>query len=264
MPGNNTNGMQKIIEVDEEEEDEEILGLKTRSWRKINLSFEVKLDWDEISSPDTQSEHEPMKGSNKPMSHHPIMSKIANFVAVAEKRCKTVKIMSSKDKIVLDTKVCMDSWSISKFKAFFAYSIVKNQNRNVQLTLHINYGTTQSLWKLKHLLINTLKSEGIWTVNYNRPINVVETTQTGFLAKFHPELYRIGFQDDVNKRIDKFVVNNKSSLKLRAHAIPELKDWLGDSLPEIQIIPITIPGTNNTSGRNPKVQAAGISVLSQH
>jgi hypothetical protein len=68
-----------------------------------------------------------MKGSNKPMNHHPIMSKIANFVAAAENKCKTVNVMSSKNKMVLDTKVCMDSWSINKFKSYFAYSIVNNR-----------------------------------------------------------------------------------------------------------------------------------------
>jgi hypothetical protein len=132
------NGMQKIDEVDKEEEDKdkEILGMKTRSLKKINISFKVKLDGEKISSTDTQSEHEPMKGSNKPpMSHHPIMSKIANFVAAAEKRCKIVKVISSKNKLVLDTKSCMDSWLINKFKAFFAYSVVKNWSRNVQVTL---------------------------------------------------------------------------------------------------------------------------------
>jgi len=264
ISGNNTRGMQKIDEVDEEEEEDEILGMKTRSWRKINLSFEVELQGEEISNPGVQSEHEPMKGSNEPMSHHPIMSKIANFIVAMEKRCKTVKVMSSKEKLVLDTKVCMDSWSINKFKEFFAYSIVKNRKRNVQVTLHIDYGLTQSLWKLKHLLINILKSEGIWIINHNGPVDVVETTQIGFLAKFHPELYRMGFQNDVNKRIDEFIINNKSEMILRAHAIPELKDWLGDSLPEIQIIPLSIPGTSKGKGRNPKVQAVGISVPSKY
>jgi hypothetical protein len=116
--GTTTTGMQKIDKGNEEEEeaDEDILGMKTRNWRKINIAFKIKLDGDEISNPHVQSEHEPMKGSNKPMNHHPIMSKIANFVAATEKRCKTVRVMSSKNKLVLDTKVCMDSWSINKFK----------------------------------------------------------------------------------------------------------------------------------------------------
>jgi hypothetical protein len=119
--------MQKINEgTEEEEEEEEIFGMKTRNWRKINISFQIDLDGeDEISNLDIQSEHEPMKGSNKPINHHPIMPKIANFVAAAEKKCKTVKVMSSKNKMILDTKMCMDSWSINNFKSFFAYSIIK-------------------------------------------------------------------------------------------------------------------------------------------
>jgi hypothetical protein len=164
---NTTTGMQKIEEGNEDEEEDEVLGLKTRNWRKINISFEVELDGDEISTPHVQSKHEPMKGSNIPMNHHSIMSKIANFVAAAEKKCKTVRVMSSKNKMVLDTRVCMYS-SINKFNFFFfAYSIVKNRQRNVQVILHIDYGTTQTLWKLKHKLIDILKSEGLWIIKHN-------------------------------------------------------------------------------------------------
>jgi hypothetical protein len=121
--GSFTTGMQKIDKGtdEEEEEEEEIFGMKTRNWRKINISFQINLDGeDEISNPDIQIEHEPMKGSNKPINHHPIMSKITNFIAAAEKKCKTVKVMSSKNKMILDTKMCMDSWSINNFKSFFA------------------------------------------------------------------------------------------------------------------------------------------------
>jgi len=264
--GTTTTGMQKIVEGNEEEEEaeEEILGMKTRNWRKINIAFEIKLDGDEISNPHVQSEHEPMKGSNKPMNHHPIMSKIANFVAATEKKCKTVRVMSSKNKLVLDTKVCMDSWSINKFKSFFAYSIVKNRQRNVQVTLHIDYGMTQNLWKLKHKLLDTLKSEGLWIINHNGPIDVVETTQIGFVAKFHPDLHRSGFQEKINDRIDEFVVKRRSELLLRAEAIPSLRDWTGTPLPEIQIIPLTIPGSKISTGRSAKVQAVGFSVQSKY
>jgi hypothetical protein len=34
--------MQKIIEEDESDDKEEIIGVKTRNWRKVNLSFAVK------------------------------------------------------------------------------------------------------------------------------------------------------------------------------------------------------------------------------
>jgi hypothetical protein len=145
---NTTTGMQKIDKGKEDEDKDEVLGLKTRNWRKIKISFEVELNGDEISTPHVQSEHEPMKGSNKPMNHHPIMSKIVNFVAAAEKKHKRVRAMSSKNKMVLDTKVCMHSWSINKFKTFFAYSIVKNRQRNVQVTLHIDASMTHLIHPL--------------------------------------------------------------------------------------------------------------------
>jgi hypothetical protein len=48
-------GMKKIEEEDEEEEEEEELGMKTRNWRKINLSFTVVLDGqdgEDIREPD--------------------------------------------------------------------------------------------------------------------------------------------------------------------------------------------------------------------
>jgi hypothetical protein len=133
--------MQKIDEEDEEEE--EILGMKTRNRRKINLSFAIELkgqDGDDIRTPDQKEGNNDTK-----MKHHPIMSKIANFIVAVKKKCNTVKIMSSKKKMVLDTKVCMNSWSINELKSFFAYSIVNNRNRNVQVTLYIEYGLTATL-----------------------------------------------------------------------------------------------------------------------
>jgi hypothetical protein len=123
-----TTGMKKIEE--KEEEEEEILGMKTRNWRKINLSFAVELDGKDrevIRGPDQK------EGSNNKMKHHPIISKIENFIVEVEKKCNTVKIMSSKKKMVLDSKACIDSWSINEVKTFLAYSIAKNRNRNIQV-----------------------------------------------------------------------------------------------------------------------------------
>jgi len=70
------------------------------------------------------------------------MSKIAKFMIAIEKKCNTVKIMSSKKQMVLDSKACIDSWSINEVKTFFAYSIAKKRNRNVQVILYIDYGKT--------------------------------------------------------------------------------------------------------------------------
>jgi hypothetical protein len=150
-----TAGMQKINEEDEEEE--EILGMKNRNWRKINLSFTIELsgqDGDDIGAPDQKEGN-----NNNKMKHHPIMSKIANFLVAVEKKCNTVKEMSSKKKMVLDSKVCMDSWSINEVKSCFAYSIAKNRQRNVQVTLYIDYGKTATLWKMKNKLLETLKTD---------------------------------------------------------------------------------------------------------
>ena len=210
--------MQKIDEEIDDEEIEYDEDYKNRNWRKINVAFKVDdLNGWEISSPNSLNTLE--EESYKPMKHHPIMSKLANFVAAAQSKCKTVKFMSSRNKLVLDTKVCMDSWSINSFKSYFAYSIIKNRQRNVQVTLHIDYGQTQSLWKLKHKLSDTLKSEGLWIINHNGPIDVVETTQLGFMTKFHPELHRVGFQNKLNTSIKEFLVARKTDLKLRAQLL---------------------------------------------
>jgi hypothetical protein len=106
--------------------------MKTRNWRKINLSFTVVLDeQDGEDIRETDRIHE--RNNDSKMKHHPIMSKIAKFMIAVEKKCNTVKIMSTKKKMVLDSKACIDSWSINKVKIFFAYSIAKNRNRNVQV-----------------------------------------------------------------------------------------------------------------------------------
>jgi hypothetical protein len=70
-----TTGMQKIDEGNEEEE--EILGMKTRNWRKINLSFAIELNGQE--GEDIRGTEYSNEGNNKnKMKHHPIMSKLAN------------------------------------------------------------------------------------------------------------------------------------------------------------------------------------------
>jgi hypothetical protein len=88
----------------------------------------------------------------------------------------TVKIMSSKKQTVLDSKACIDSWSINEVKTFFAYSIAKNRKRNVQVILYIEYGQTSPLWKMKNKVLDTLKAEGLWISNHNGPTEMVETT----------------------------------------------------------------------------------------
>jgi hypothetical protein len=67
--------------------------------------------------------------------------------------------------MVLDSKACIDSWSINEVKTFFAYSIAKNRNRNVQVILYIEYGQTATLWKMKNKVFDTLKAEGLWISN---------------------------------------------------------------------------------------------------
>jgi hypothetical protein len=109
ITGNVTTGMQKIDEGNEEEE--EILGMKTRNWKKINLSFAVELNRQE-GEDIRETEHFNEGNNNNKLKHHPIMSKIANFIVAVEKKCNTVKVMSSKKEMVLDSKVCMVSWSI--------------------------------------------------------------------------------------------------------------------------------------------------------
>jgi hypothetical protein len=81
-------GMQKIDEGNKEEE--VILGMKTRNWKKINLSFAVEVngqDADDIRAAD------PQEGNNKRMKHQPIMSKLANFMAAVEKKYNTLKVI---------------------------------------------------------------------------------------------------------------------------------------------------------------------------
>jgi hypothetical protein len=252
-----TTGMKKIDEGNEEEQ--EILGMKTRNWKKINLSFAVELkgqDGEDIQGTDYFKEE-----NNTKMKHHPIMSKLANLIVAIEKNCNTVKVMSSKNRMVLDSKVCMDSWSINDVKSFFAYSC-ENRQRNVKVTLYIEYGMTSNLWKMKNRVFETLKSEGIWIASHNGPIDVVATTQIGFFAGVHPELYRKGWEENINRRIKDHFDKNKANLILRAHDIPELKEFLGP-LPDIQIIPLNIPGMKTADGKNQKALSMGVSVPSK-
>jgi hypothetical protein len=109
-------GMKKIEEEDEEELEDE-LGMKTRNWRKINLSFTVVLEGqagEDIKALDQL--HEGNNNNDNKMKHYSIMSKIAKFMIAVEKKCNTVKIMSSKKQMILDSKACIDSWSINEVK----------------------------------------------------------------------------------------------------------------------------------------------------
>jgi hypothetical protein len=90
-------GMKKINDEEDEEaqEEEDELRMKTRNWRKINLSFAVELvgDYgDDIRSPEQK------EGNDNKMKHHPIMSKIAKFMIAIEKKCNTVKIIAIEKK----------------------------------------------------------------------------------------------------------------------------------------------------------------------
>jgi hypothetical protein len=114
---------------------------------------------------------------------------------------------------------------------------------------------------MKTKVSDTLKAEGLWIVNHNGPTEIVETTQIGFFAGVHPELYRKGWEDNINRQIKEYYDNNSSEMNLRAHKIPELKDFLGP-LPNVQIIPLNIPGMK-LAGKNRKALAMGVSVSSK-
>jgi hypothetical protein len=135
--------------------------------------------------------------------------------------------MSSKKQMVSDSKACIDSWSINEVKTFFAYSIAKKRNQNVQVILYIDYEKTGKIWIMKTKLFDILKAEGLWIVNHNGPTEIVGTKQIGFFAGVHTELYRKGWEDNINRRIKENYDNNSSEMNLRAPEIPELKDFLG-------------------------------------
>jgi hypothetical protein len=118
--------MQKTDEENSNEE-EKFDNYNYRKWRKINVAFKADLTGEEISSPNSLNTLD--EESYKPMKHHPIMLKLAKFVAATQKKCKTVKIMSSRNRLVLDTKVCIDSWSINQFKEHFDWGLQRKDNR---------------------------------------------------------------------------------------------------------------------------------------
>jgi hypothetical protein len=155
--GKKSIGMQKIDE-EEEEDDDDILGIKTRNWKQINLSFTVDLigqEGEDIRRTDYFQCTGPKEGNNMPMKHHPIMSKIANFLASVEKKCPTVKVMSSKKKMVLDVKACTDSWSINAFKTSFAYSVSKTRLPSLVVDVKPNLITVLKSRRILHTKFST-------------------------------------------------------------------------------------------------------------
>jgi hypothetical protein len=91
---------------------------------------------------------------------------------------------------------------------------------------------------MKTKVFNTLKAKRLWIANHNGPTEIVETTQIGFFAGVHSELYRKGWEDNINRRIEEYFHTNSSDMLLQAHKIPELKDFLGP-MSDVQIIPLT-------------------------
>jgi hypothetical protein len=55
---------------------------------------------------------------------------------------------------------------------------------------------------MKTKMFDTLKAKGLWIANHNGPTEIAETTQIGFFAGVHPELYRKGWEDNINRRIE--------------------------------------------------------------
>jgi hypothetical protein len=85
--GTTATGMKKIDEEDEEaqEEEEDELKMKTRNWRKINLSFAVELEGQD--GEDIKDTEQQFKGVNdNKMKHHQIMLKIAKFMIAIKKK----------------------------------------------------------------------------------------------------------------------------------------------------------------------------------
>jgi hypothetical protein len=63
--------------------------------------------------------------------------------------------------------------------------------------------------------------------------------------------------------MEEYFDNDSSEMILRAHEIPELKGFLGP-LPDIQIIPLNIPGMKTAEGKNQKALSMGVSVPSKY
>jgi hypothetical protein len=57
---------------------------------------------------------------------------------------------------------------------------------------------------MKSKVFDTLKAEGLWNSNHIVPTEIVETTQIGFFAGVNPKLYRKGWEDNINQRIQNY------------------------------------------------------------
>jgi hypothetical protein len=76
--------MKKIEEEDEEEQEEDELGVKTRNWRNINLSFAIELGELGDKGDDIIASDKKTGNNDNQMKHHSIMSKIAKFMLAVE------------------------------------------------------------------------------------------------------------------------------------------------------------------------------------
>jgi hypothetical protein len=59
---------------------------------------------------------------------------------------------------------------------------------------------------MKNKVFDTLKAERLWISNHNGPTEIVKTTQIGFFAGVHPELYKKGWEDNINCQINRIPV----------------------------------------------------------
>ena len=127
------------------------------------------------------------------------------------------------------------------------------------MLLYIDIGDKTFIY-LKHAILKTLQEEKIWIFKQDGPAEIIETTQIGFFAKTHPEIYRPGLQNKINKSMNEHFIKNKSELLIKSKAYPELKNWTGEELPDIQVHLATIPGLNNKGS----TKRVGISVQSEY
>jgi hypothetical protein len=65
---------------------------------------------------------------------------------------------------------------------------------------------------VKNKVFDTLKAEGLWISNHNGPIEIVETTQIGFFAGVHPELYRKEWEDNIKRQIKEYYDSNSGEM----------------------------------------------------
>jgi hypothetical protein len=49
--------------------------------------------------------------------------------------------------------------------------------------------------------VRNIEIRKLWIVNHNGPIDMVVTTQIGFFAGVHPDLYRKGWEENINQRV---------------------------------------------------------------